>query len=166
VLTRPEILATFIKHEDRIHGGYPDSSVEPLVEASVLELTHSKNLTVYDPLSLQSRLVRCGASWKSDLRKTTTLLYTRAASNCLDEEIIKKRSKAVCGDMALENIDIVECLLHLGYDANGTDDFRPLARAIDLNHDGLFDVLIRYKASPTVNLSNLSGTFLCFICVR
>jgi hypothetical protein len=168
VMTLPDILGTFIEHIDRAHGGFPDPSVEPLDEASMLELAHGKNLTVYDPLSLQSRLVRCGVKYTSDMRRTITPLHSRAArwhSELPSEGVTKKWSRALCGEVALGNMDIVECLLDVGYDANGTEDFRPLEKAIELNHLGLFELLTRHKASVTVTRrttnGNVSMLYLC-----
>ncbi|KAF2465007.1 ankyrin [Lindgomyces ingoldianus] len=152
VLTLPDILEEFIKHIDNSNGGELTPNIKLLDEASMLNLAHGKEVTKHDPLSLQSRLVRCGANYKSFLRRTISLLFTRALPwhSYQGDLLQKKRSEVLCKEVSLGNVDIVECLLEIGYNANGTKDFRPLEKAIELNHDGLFQMLVSHKADVTI----------------
>jgi serine/threonine protein kinase len=133
VLTLPEILAEFINHVD---GRVANTAhrLKLLDEASMLEKAHGLAITKFDPLALQSRLVRCGTNYKSHMRMTLAILYTRALSwnSYVSDDLKAKRSRILCYEIKLGNIDIVECLLQLGYDANGTKEFvlwsKPLKR--------------------------------------
>jgi ankyrin repeat protein len=157
VLTLPEILADFIKHID---GSSGTTRLKLLDEASMLDLAHDRKVTQFDPLSLQSRLVRCGANWKRNLRATLSLLYKRAQPfhGNPGDELQKERSRVLCKEVTLGNVDIVESLLELGYSANGTEDYRPLEKAIEMNHEELFNLLMRHKADPTVTRLTAVGS--------
>lgn len=49
-------------------------------------------------------------------------------------------------EVQLGNIDIVQSLLELDHDPNGTPGFRPLAVAIRLNHEPIFHLLLQHGA--------------------
>ncbi|RMZ78785.1 hypothetical protein DV738_g3617, partial [Chaetothyriales sp. CBS 135597] len=156
VLTHSDILAEFIQHIDGPSGGPKLKLVE---EWSMLDLAHSRKVTVFDPVSLQSRLVRCGANYKRNMQVTLGLLFARASllgggpAGVLESE----RSRVLCNEVSLGNLDIVEVLLRLGYSPNGTKDFRPLEKAVELNNTEIFETLRRYKVDMTVTRMTPTG---------
>ncbi|CAN9146874.1 unnamed protein product [Alternaria sp. RS040] len=164
-LTLPEILAEFIKHIDGPTGAprrkLPDVS-------SVVDLARGKKVTKFDPLSLRSRLVRHGHKYKNNLRFTWMILLARSIpfqGAIPTEELQKARSRTLCDEVAHGNLDIVECLLQLGYSASGTSDHRPLQKAIELNHEEMFKLLIRYRADTSVTTTTPAGNIsLLHIC--
>jgi ankyrin repeat protein len=164
-LTLPDILAEFIKHIDG-PSGTPRQKL--LDVSSVINLARGKKITQFDPLSLQSRLVRHGPKWKSNLLGTWVILHVRALpfqGEMPAEELQKERSRALCNEVALGNLDIVECLLELGYSASGTSDYRPLQKAIELNHEDMFKLLIRYRADTSVTAITPAGNIsLLHVC--
>ncbi|RII08365.1 serine/threonine protein kinase Japonica Group [Alternaria sp. MG1] len=164
-LTLPEILAEFITHIDGPTGAprrkLPDVS-------SVVDLARGKKVTKFDPLSLRSRLVRHGHKYKNNLRFTWMILHARSIpfqGAIPTEELQKVRSRTLCDEVAHGNLDIVECLLQLGYSASGTSDHRPLQKAIELNHEEMFELLIRYRADTSVTTTTPAGNIsLLHIC--
>lgn len=164
-LTLPEILAEFITHIDGPTGEprrkLPDVS-------SVVDLARGKKVTKFDPLSLRSRLVRHGHKYKNNLRFTWMILHARSIpfqGAIPTEELQKVRSRTLCDEVAHGNLDIVECLLQLGYSASGTSDHRPLQKAIELNHEEMFELLIRYRADTSVTTTTPAGNIsLLHIC--
>ncbi|CAN9170383.1 unnamed protein product [Alternaria alternata] len=164
-LTLPEILAEFITHIDGPTGA-PRTKL--LDVSSVIDLARGKKLTKFDPLSLRSRLVRHGHKYKSNLRITWMILHARSIpfqGAMPTEELQKVRSRTLCHEVAHGNLDIVECLLQLGYSASGTSDHRPLQKAIELNHEEMFQLLIRYRADTSVTTTTPAGNIsLLHIC--
>ncbi|KAF7676673.1 hypothetical protein GT037_004885 [Alternaria burnsii] len=164
-LTLPEILAEFITHIDGPTGAprrkLPDVS-------SVVDLARGKKVTKFDPLSLRSRLVRHGHKYKNNLRFTWMILHARSIpfqGAVPTEELQKVRSRTLCDEVAHGNLDIVECLLELGYSASGTSNHRPLQKAIELNHEEMFKLLIRYRADISVTTMTPAGNIsLLHIC--
>ncbi|KAF3035838.1 hypothetical protein E8E12_007647 [Didymella heteroderae] len=163
--TLPDILAEFIKHIDGPSGAPRQKLLDV---SSVINLARGKKITQFDPLSVQSRLVRHGSKWKSNLLTTWMILHVRALpfqGKMPTEEVQKERSKTLCSEVALGNLDIVECLLQLGYSASGTPDHRPLQKAIELNHEDMFKLLIRYRADTSVTTMTPTGSIsLLHIC--
>jgi ankyrin repeat protein len=164
-LTLPEILAEFITHIDGPSGA-PRTKL--LDVSSVIDLARGKKVTKFDPLSLRSRLVRHGHKYKNNLRITWMILHARSIpfqGAIPTEELQKVRSRTLCNEVAHGNLDIVECLLELGYSASGTPDHRPLQKAIELNHEEIFKLLIRYRADTSVTTMTSAGNIsLLHIC--
>ncbi|KAF1977221.1 hypothetical protein BU23DRAFT_501063 [Bimuria novae-zelandiae CBS 107.79] len=165
ILTYPEILAAFITHID---VGASSPSVKLLDEVGMLGLARSQRITHTDPLSLQSRLVRCGSHYKQNLKATLLLLYARALpfnGGMASEEIQKERSKLLCREVSLGNVDVVKTLLELRYHVDGTQYHRPIAEAVKLNHDALFDLLNSYQADLSVTRMTPTGAIsLLHVC--
>ncbi|CAN9196056.1 unnamed protein product [Alternaria alternata] len=164
-LTLPEILAEFITHIDGPTGA---AQTKLLDVSSVIDLARGKKVTKFDPLSLRSRLVRHGHKYKSNLRITWMILHARSIpfqGAIPTEELQKVRSRTLCNEVAHGNLDIVECLLELGYSASGTSDHRPLQKAIELNHEEMFKLFIRYRADISVTTMTPAGNMsLLHIC--
>jgi ankyrin repeat protein len=164
-LTLPDILAEFIGHIDGPSG---TPRLKLLDVSSVIDLAHGKKVTEFDPLSLQSRLVRHGYKSKSNLRRTWRILHDHAlpfSGGMPSDEVQKERSRTLCNEVALGNLDIVECLLELGYSASGTSDHRPLQKAIELNHEEMFSLLICYGADTSVTIMTPAGSMsLLHVC--
>jgi ankyrin repeat protein len=164
-LTLPEILAEFITHID---GPTGVARTKLLDVSSVIDLARGKKATKFDPLSLRSRLVRHGHKYKNNLRVTWMILHARSIpfqGAIPTEELQKVRSRTLCNEVAHGNLDIVECLLQLGYSASGTSDHRPLQKAIELNHEEMFKLLIRYRADTSVTTTTPAGNIsLLHIC--
>jgi len=156
VLTMPTILGQLIGHID---GPVPTPKTVLIDEAQMLDLARGRVVTKVDPLSLQSRLVRCGPEYKTRMKETLVLLHTRALpfSQSYDEAVRHRRSRILCREVSSGNLDIVECLLELGYDGNGTTDWRPLEKAVEHNHEGLFHLLVRYGANVNVKRATPVG---------
>ncbi|KAL1792232.1 hypothetical protein ACET3X_009983 [Alternaria dauci] len=164
-LTLPGIIAEFITHIDG-PGGAPRTKL--LDVSSAIDLARGQTVTQFDPLSLQSRLVRHGSMYKSNLKLTWMILHARAMpfqGGMPSEELQKERSRTLCNEVARGNLDIVECLLGLGYSASGTSDHRPLQKAIERNHEDMFKLLIRYRADTSVTMMTHAGSIsLLHIC--
>ncbi|RMZ76422.1 hypothetical protein DV737_g4794, partial [Chaetothyriales sp. CBS 132003] len=156
VLTLPSILGEFIKHIDSPSG---TPRLKLLDEWSMLDLAHAKKVTKFDPVSLQSRLVRCGMHYKRDMKNTLLLLHARdqPVRGGGSDELQKERSRVLCKEVALGNLDIVQVLLEIGYSANGTQDFRPLEKAVETNNEEMFKILVRYKVDMTVTRMTPTG---------
>ncbi|KAF1949765.1 ankyrin [Byssothecium circinans] len=165
VLCTPEILTLFIQHIDENNS---TSKIKLLDEASMLTLAHEKTVVGFDPISLQSRLVRGGGKYKTNLRATLMLLYGRALPfNGVSpaDELQVERSRVLCREVELGNLDVVECLLDLNYNSDGTADFRPLLKAVQLNHGAMFALLTHYKATANITQMTRTGNIsLLHIC--
>jgi hypothetical protein len=58
-----------------------------------------------------------------------------------------------------------ETLLELGYSPNGTQDFRPLEKAVETNHEEMFKVLVRYRVDMTVTrMTPTGGISMLHVC--
>ncbi|KAM7214473.1 Ankyrin repeat-containing domain protein [Rhypophila decipiens] len=157
VLTLPAILAELISHIDGGTTATPKTKL--LDESQMIDLAHGRTVAKFDPLSLQSRLVRCGADYKTHMRETLTLLHRRASlfTHPSNEAIRARRARVLCTEVSLGNLDIVECLLELGYDVNGTPGWRPLQKATELNHEPVFRLLLRAGADAKITLPTPFG---------
>ena len=157
ILTRNRILGELIQHID---AKEKSSQQQLLDEIGMLDIAHEKTITAFDPLSLQSRLVRCGEQSKYELRGTIFRLYQRALffHKLGGDDLHKNRSRVLCREVVLGNLDIVESLLDLGYSAKGTKEFQPLEKAVEINHEGMFNLLMQYKADPTINRMTPTGS--------
>ena len=133
MLTLPEILAAFITHIDPTVG---TPKLKLIDEISMLDLAREKKAIGFDPLSFQSRIVRCGIHHKRNLQVSLALLYARGKSfyGTSDAEMQKERSRVLCREVAKGDLQAVECLLSLGYSADGMRNFRPLEKAVQTNH--------------------------------
>jgi ankyrin repeat protein len=54
--------------------------------------------------------------------------------------------RQLCAEIILGNETIVEALLALGHDTNGTIEYKPLYYAVLMNHERIFQLLISYGA--------------------
>jgi ankyrin repeat protein len=157
VLTYPEILAAFISHID---DNASSPSLKLLNEVAMLDLARSKTITQHDPLSLQSRLVRCGSRYKQNLKATIMLLYARAlpfTGGMATDDLQRERSRVLCREVVLGNVDIVQSLLELKFHADGTQDCRPIEAAIRMNHEALFSLMKRYGANLSITRMTPTG---------
>lgn len=165
VLTYPEILAAFVSHID---GNATSPILRILNEIGMLDLARSKAVTQTDPLSLQSRLVRCGSRFKQNLKASLMILYARAlpfTGGMASDELQKERSRVLSREIRMGNVDIVETLLELGYHPDGTNYHRPMEEAIRMNHNSLFDLLKRYNANLSVTRMTPTGAIsLLHVC--
>ena len=165
ILTYPEILALFIT---KIDGNTSPPTIKLLSEIGMLDLARNKKITPHDPLSLQSRLVRCGSRYQQNTKLTLMILFARAlpfTGNMVSEELQKQRSEVLCQEVALGKVDIVQTLLELGYYAGGTLQHRPMEAAVKLNHFDLFVLLRRHNADLAVTRLTPRGAIsLLHIC--
>lgn len=153
VLTLPDMLELLLKAVDE--RDLDDDVDKPIVwdENEMLEAAHSGAVTGYDPLTLQSRLVRCGSNYKVWLRRTLQMLRDRrrhqegAAGKALVAD--SSGGASLCREIKLGNSDIVEALLNIGHPVEGTPGSRPIEAAILSNNGTAYDIL-------TTNLSPLS----------
>ncbi|TLD28277.1 hypothetical protein PspLS_04132 [Pyricularia sp. CBS 133598] len=153
VLTLPDMLELLLKAVDE--RDLDDDVDKPIVwdENQMLEAAHSGSVTGYDPLTLQSRLVRCGSNYKVWFRRTLQILRDRRRHQ--DEAAGKavvadsSRGASLCREINLGNVDIVEALLNIGHPIEGTPGSRPIEAAVLSNNRAAYDVL-------TTNLSPFS----------
>lgn len=158
VLTLPDILEVLLHRVDEKRG--QDSSYVPHIydECEMLEAAHDMRHTKsFDPLRLQSRVIRCGVNYNSWLVRTMKCLYARRTSHPSEPDSMTSSAKALCREVALGNRDILEVLLDLGHDPNGAGSQRPLESAVLANNTELFDLLVRRGASLS---PELAGTLL------
>jgi hypothetical protein len=141
VLTFPDHLRLLLDHLDESLNGI---SSDVFDECWMLEAAHEERFTDgFDPLSLQSRLVRCGVGYKKDLSRTLQLLYKRrqrrqaAGIKYLEHAAGKHLYK----EIALGNTDIIEALLDLGHDVNGSPKYWPIEAAVLENNIVIFQLL-------------------------
>ncbi|RDA93538.1 hypothetical protein CP533_3972 [Ophiocordyceps camponoti-saundersi (nom. inval.)] len=147
VLTLPHILQAMLSHSPSKTG--LSSSMPLFDECEMLRIAHSGELTPYDSLSLQSRIVRCGIRYKEYLAQTLRILRDRRleVGSAADEPSSSAAAAAqLCAEIELGNKDIVEALLHLGHDVDGSASHRPIRAAVAANaEDIFFSVLIRRR---------------------
>ncbi|KAL5416922.1 hypothetical protein PMIN04_007984 [Paraphaeosphaeria minitans] len=165
VLTYPEILAAFVTHIDKDTTA---PSLRLFNEVGMLDLARSQAVTQSDPLSLRSRLVRCGSRFKQNLKASLMILYARAlpfTGGTASDDLQKERSRVLSREVKLGSVDIVETLLELRYHPDGTNYHRPIEEAIRTNHEALFDLLKRYNADLSVTRMTSTGTIsLLHVC--
>lgn len=142
LLTLPELLLTMLGHAPE----NPRQEGEPLFdECGMLQVARSRSIMGYDPLTLQSRVIRCGASYKADLKQTLTVLQNWRFAN--GGEVQEEAPGAqLCHEISLGNDDIVETMLELGHDIDGSPRFRPIRAAVEANNDRLFQLLVNKHA--------------------
>ncbi|TLD03597.1 uncharacterized protein PgNI_11774 [Pyricularia grisea] len=151
VLTLPDMLELLLKAVDE--RDLDDDVDKPVVwdENEMLEAAHSGAVTGYDPLTLQSRLVRCGSNYKVWLRRTLQILRDRrrhqdgAAGKTLVPD--SSSGASLCREIKLGNVDIVEALLNIGHPVEGTPGSRPIEAAVLSNNGNAYDILTT-KLSP------------------
>jgi len=142
VLTSPDILKVLLEHLDDSANG---QSVHRLDECWMLELAHEGNLPpTFHPVSLHSRLVRCGINYREDLSRTLSLLHQRRQRGQASGVDYPQHTpgKHLCKEISLGNEDIVSCLLDLGHDINGSPGYWPLESAVAANNMTVFQFLI------------------------
>jgi hypothetical protein len=121
----------------------------------------------FDPLSLQSRLVRNGVNYQRDLQITLALLYARSKifHETSEQDVKWNRSRVLCKEVELGNLDTVAWLLTLGYHVDGTQKFRPLENAVRTNNMPMFQLLRRHNADAKITQMTPNGTIsLLHIC--
>jgi serine/threonine protein kinase len=136
VLTLPDILEELLRHID---GDFPVFD-----ECEMLEAARSGNITPYDPLSLQSRLVRRGKAYKEDLQRTLKILHDRRKQAAKDQGE-HPPGKHLCNEILLGNTGIVSALLSVSHSPAGSSEFRPLATAVKANHAAIFELLVSHS---------------------
>lgn len=147
VLTLPGILDVLLIYLDAAYSRPP----QVLDEVEMVRSAHSRSITPYDTTTLQSRLVRCGRDYKACLHKTMEMLQQRRKrlSSLYDDDGEKiPEGDQLCEEIRLGNFDVVETLLNLGHDVNGSLDRRPVVEAVLLNAENIFRLLISYGADP------------------
>jgi ankyrin repeat protein len=163
VLTLPRILEKMLAHIDRSNR---EKQMRVIDEVAMLDLAHNKRVTKFNTLTLQSRLVRCGVTYVTDLRTTLFTLSRRAQKwhEARDnEEINKERSEVLCKEISLGNVDIVQCLLDLNYPVDGCRGFKPIEQAISLNHENIFQLLLKHKVDLTSIRTTPDGSQLSLL---
>jgi serine/threonine protein kinase/ankyrin repeat protein len=162
VLMYPEILEQILKYLDETPG--LDKHV--FDETWALQAAHDKTITSIDPTTLQSRLVRLGSQYKSDMFQTLRILHdrhqrTRTWQNAKFSSA--RPGEQLCTEIRLGNQDIVEALLELGHDANGSLEFRPLEAAVSTNNSEIFRLLLHFGADVTKGFTVGDGRKYSFL---
>ncbi|KAI8713360.1 hypothetical protein NCS52_01280200 [Fusarium sp. LHS14.1] len=146
LLTFPEILQELLNCQDG-----RDSQVKVLDELDLLDMARDMSAKgAADPLTLHSRLVRCGARYKEWFSFTLRILHDRRKSRDLGSQNQTdwrlKSARCLCREVELGNLDIVQALLELGHDVNGLSGHRPLATAVRSNNKDMFELLLSHDA--------------------
>jgi serine/threonine protein kinase/ankyrin repeat protein len=138
VLTLPHFLRVLLDRTD-----LENQEVKPLFdECSMLAAAHACEITPNDTTTLQSRLVRCGLNYKTAMKETLRMLHDRCERGKGKAIKVENAAKQLCDEIRRGNSDIVESLLELGHDMNGTTEHIPLEAAISVNHEGIFFMLV------------------------
>ncbi|KAJ3531029.1 hypothetical protein NM208_g5963 [Fusarium decemcellulare] len=149
VLTLPEILQKLLDHQDSRDGG---CKLQVLDELDMLEMARRMpDKGSPDPLTLHSRLVRCGVPYKEWLSQTLQILHYRRklqGSESYNHPTWQSRSAgSLCREVELGNLDIVQALLDLGHNVDGLPGSRPLVAAVKANNGDMFELLLSYGAT-------------------
>lgn len=144
VLTLPHILEVLLQY---MSARPKDPDFQLFDECEMLEVAPS--LLHSDPLTLQSRLVRCGTNYKEWMKRTLRILHERRRSERGGGEPCCGQAPGyqLCRQVELGNDDIVISLLELGAPPNGSPGCRPLEPAIVMNKLELLLCLREYGAS-------------------
>lgn len=143
VLTLPDILQFMLSEDEKV----TDVDAPQLFdECGLLEKARSEGITPYDPLSLQSRLVRCGSQFKQSLFRTLQMLKSRRFNLGLPADEIVAGAQ-LCVEVTHGNKDIVEALLDLGHPIDGSPGYRPIEAAVAANNEDIVRLLIDRGAS-------------------
>jgi serine/threonine protein kinase/ankyrin repeat protein len=138
-----DILQTLLQKAD----GNMDAAM--FDEAWVLATAHKRKNKSIDPSCLQSRLVRLGCRYKSAILDTFRLI--RKSREVLSLQANHEQPSTAVNDLLYNEVllgdaDIVEALLELGYDPNGTEKLRPLQAAASSKNERMFKLLLRFGA--------------------
>ncbi|KLJ12173.1 hypothetical protein EMPG_09601 [Blastomyces silverae] len=149
VLTLPHILEVLLLYIDQM---LPEKT--PIFdEIGMLQAAHGKCITPYDPTTLQSRLVRCGSTYQRDMFQTLQILRRRY-EKLRDWRALDfgkpVEGMQLCQEVRLGNADIVEALLELGHDPNGSPGHRPIEEAVLMNHEAIFRLLVNRGAGTGI----------------
>ncbi|KAK0734631.1 hypothetical protein B0T26DRAFT_798427 [Lasiosphaeria miniovina] len=132
ILTLPDILEELLDALDRTN---PKQDQDVLDECAMLEMARMEKLAEFDVLSMQSRVVRCGAHYKDWLRRTMAILSARSqrlskTSPALAGQQRHPPGRQMCEEIRLGNVEIVEILLDLGHPVEGSPGCRPIEVAV------------------------------------
>ncbi|KAK3382662.1 hypothetical protein B0T24DRAFT_686822 [Lasiosphaeria ovina] len=147
ILTLPDILEELLVALDRTN---PEQDI--LDECAMLEMARVEKLAKFDVLSMQSRVIRCGAHYKDWLRRTMVILSARSQrlSKTSPTPAGRQRhplGRQMCEEIRLGNIEIVEILLDLGHSVEGSPGCRPIEVAVLENSVEIFQLLTS-RGSP------------------
>lgn len=158
ILMLPHILKVLLLYIDARSGATP----RVFDESEMLRVAHEKLLIPYDATSLQGRLIRGGANYKHDIFWTLQILQKREQEMQSWQNSDERRvvGKQLCEEIKLGNADIVEALLKLGHDANGSPEYRPIVEAVKLNHLTIFRLLVLYGADLSTKIVLADGSKL------
>jgi serine/threonine protein kinase/ankyrin repeat protein len=146
VLTLPDILELLLSYTES--GSEASEPQQLFDEYEMLREARSGAITPYDPLSLQSRLVRCGTHYVECLTRTMSILHARTLSphrSTTPEEIT--RLTQLSEEIKFGNTDIVVALLDLGHPVTGSSGYWLVKSAVAANNYEIFRVLI-YRGAP------------------
>ena len=140
VLTLPDILESMLLYFD-----CEGEASEPFFdEYEMLREARLGEITPYDPLSLQSRLVRCGTQHKECLVRTLDILHTRRQSTrptVTPAEEAARRTQ-LSEEIKMGNTDIVTALLDLGHPVKETAGYFAVKTAVAANNEELFRLFL------------------------
>lgn len=158
MLMLPHILKVLLLYIDARSGATP----RVFDEFEMLKVAHEKSLIPYDATSLQGRLIRGGENYKHDIFWTLQILQKREQEMQSWQKSDERRvvGKLLCEEIKLGNADVVEALLQLDHDANGSPEYRPIVEAVKLNHKAIFCLLISYGADVSTKMALADGSEL------
>jgi len=160
VLTLPDILEELLRHVDE--------NEQVMDECDMLEAARSEKITPYDSLSLQSRLVRCGVSYKNNLARTLTILHDRRQRQRQQQGALATHppGKHLYDEIMRGNTDIAETLLSLGHSPEGSPSHRPLVAAVKCNNAAMFHLLMSQDPPPFAHTADSHETLLHYLASR
>ncbi|OAX77841.1 serine/threonine protein kinase, partial [Emergomyces africanus] len=162
LLTLPHILEVLLLYIDEMFPG----KILIFDEIGMLQAAHEKRVTPFDPTTLQSRLVRCGSSYKQAMFQTLQILR-RKHENLRDWRSLEPgkpiEGMQLCQEVRLGNVDIVEALLELGHNPNGSPSHRPIEEAVLMNNEAVFRLLVNHGARTEVKRTFENGKHLSLL---
>ncbi|EJT82315.1 serine/threonine protein kinase [Gaeumannomyces tritici R3-111a-1] len=148
VLTLPDILETLLRAVDeREEKALADLDRDwDWDENDILEAAHAGTVTNFDPLLMQSRLVRCGVDYKTDLARTLRILRDRRRRRRPQQqgsEAAPASGRSLCAEAASRGagLDVMEALLDLGHPVEGSPGWRPIQHAVAANNEPAYHLL-------------------------
>jgi ankyrin repeat protein len=160
VLTLPRILEMLLLH---LSTRNPEIFPQKLItDMEILQIAVEQTATTVDVTSLENRITRHGADYKTAMFETLEILHLRGTKTTVwtnegSENKARAANTMLARLVSLGRLDIVDSLLQLGHPVHGKPDACPILEATKLNHEPLFRLLVGHGASITMKISSATG---------
>ncbi|KAL8369849.1 hypothetical protein RB595_000275 [Gaeumannomyces hyphopodioides] len=137
-------------------------------EHDMLEAAHAGTVTNFDPLLMQSRLVRCGVDYKTNLARTLRILRDRRRRRRQGGEATSASGRSLCVEAASRGagLDVIEALLDLGHPVEGSPGWRPIRHAVAANNEPAYRLLAGRGSPLTFPGADQDTTLLQWFAAR